>query len=118
MITGRPVDYVRQLLGDTPTTSAQILVALHLCGAIGLPQLGDGVCVGSMYIATVPSLNIKGSLHNVLVDVRDSYLTVYDPNVDREGKEAYTDAERMAWCELIEERSVEHFLTDARLRER
>jgi ABC-type bacteriocin/lantibiotic exporter with double-glycine peptidase domain len=43
----------------------------------------------SLYIVTVPSLNVVGGNHYVVVDLRDAVFTVYDPQEGRKNKKYY-----------------------------
>ncbi|MNG79336.1 hypothetical protein D3C81_442040 [compost metagenome] len=43
-----------------------------------------------VYLATVPSLNIKGGYHQVLIEMTDDTWIVHDPNRGNEGKWYYT----------------------------
>ena len=47
---------------------------------------------GGLYMLVVPSLNIKGGAHYIVLDYRDeNYPKIYDPNKGREGKEFYCE---------------------------
>lgn len=45
---------------------------------------------GNLYLITVPSLNLVGSMHHVLADLRGDLEIILDPNKGREGKKYYT----------------------------
>lgn len=45
----------------------------------------DGV-----YLLGVPSLNIKGGMHQILIEMADGEWSVFDPNEGKEGKVYYT----------------------------
>lgn len=49
---------------------------------------------GSVYLLTVPSLNIDGGLHHIVVDLRNDAEIVLDPNKGREGRRYY-----IAWSD-------------------
>ncbi len=42
-----------------------------------------------VYLLGVPSLNIRGGMHAVLLDTRGGKLRLYDPNVGKAGREYY-----------------------------
>lgn len=42
-----------------------------------------------IYIAAVPSLNIKANLHQIIIDTRNNKVTIYDPNMGKPGKNYY-----------------------------
>lgn len=44
---------------------------------------------GFVYLLTVPSLNVEGGLHHIVVDLTTENGTVLDPNRGRHGKEYY-----------------------------
>ena len=47
---------------------------------------------GGLYMLVVPSLNIKGGSHYIVLDYRDEDAPkIYDPNKGREGKEFYCE---------------------------
>ncbi len=54
---------------------------------------------GAVMVATVPSLNIPGGNHRIVIDHRKC-LKVLDPNEGREGKLFYTADSLRTWSEL------------------
>lgn len=44
---------------------------------------------GRVYLLTVPSLNVEGGLHHIVVDVRGEEEKVFDPNEGKEGRRYY-----------------------------
>ncbi len=42
-----------------------------------------------VYLLTVPSLNIDGGLHHIIIDLRNDLEVVLDPNRGREGRRYY-----------------------------
>ncbi|MBU1477471.1 MAG: hypothetical protein KJ856_05895 [Gammaproteobacteria bacterium] len=44
---------------------------------------------GFAYLLTVPSLNLEGGLHHIILDLSDALEKVYDPNQGKEGKRYY-----------------------------
>ena len=67
---------------------------------------------GGLYIAAVPSLNIPGHMHYVVVDVRtpgDADGIVYDPNYERKGKKWYGQPETRivySWGKLLQIKQI------------
>lgn len=52
---------------------------------------------GYIYLLTVPSLNIEGGLHHIVLDLTGEFEIVLDPNSGKEGKKYYT-----GWsCEVV-----------------
>jgi hypothetical protein len=52
---------------------------------------------------TVPSLNIPGGLHNiVVVTTIDKELLVFDPQKGRDGKKFYNQDTLKSWCGVKE----------------
>lgn len=45
---------------------------------------------GSVYLLTVPSLNIVGGLHHIVMDLRSDTEVILDPNYGKVGKKYYT----------------------------
>lgn len=45
---------------------------------------------GSVYLLTVPSLNIVGGLHHIIMDLRSDTEVILDPNYGKAGKKYYT----------------------------
>jgi hypothetical protein len=53
------------------------------------------------YLATVPSLNVLGDNHRIVVKTVDNgVIKVYDPNKGREGKKYYDSREFRSWTQL------------------
>lgn len=44
---------------------------------------------GGLYLCTVPSLNVPGGLHHIVIDFRDDKFIVYDPIKGWEGSKFY-----------------------------
>lgn len=54
---------------------------------------------GAVMVATVPSLNLPGGNHRIVIDHREC-LKVLDPNEGREGKLFYTADSLRTWTDL------------------
>jgi len=59
---------------------------------ITIPSVKDSFLIRSetICLACVPSLNIKGGMHCVVVDLRSDSAALYDPNYGRERVWSYT----------------------------
>ena len=83
MLCGRPAKFVDQEF--TPKyvrNQHDIPMFLAMWGIICKPQITAGIhqlSVGSLYLATVPSLMSAGLLHQIIIDVRHGKVEVYDP---------------------------------------
>ncbi|WPJ68551.1 hypothetical protein OMDBNIEC_00065 [Salmonella phage STP-SP5] len=49
---------------------------------------------GGLYLCTVPSLNIPGALHQIVIDMRDHKFMVYDPIKGWDGKKFYVGVDQ------------------------
>ena len=52
----------------------------------------------NLYLVAAPSLNFKGHMHAVLIDMRDENYLVYDPQNERGEFEYYTVDNLQAWA--------------------
>lgn len=96
MVTGVSLDEILKLTssensfnyGWTPDQEMAILVKLGV-----YPERSTHVNYDSIYLVTVPSINIARHNHRIVLDLRDeSERIVYDPNENREGKLFYDDS--------------------------
>ena len=79
----------------------EIIMALNECGVLfNCISLGWLVFDG-VYLLCVPSLNISGVNHEIVVEMKDGICMVYDPNAGKEGKKSYTANELKSWSEMI-----------------
>ena len=98
MITGIPIESLIDRFGDhglSMDEEVTVLVENKLwpyrnteCGPHPFPLEG-------VYLVTVPSLNLEGKLHRVVVDARTEGYTVFDPNTGRDGRKAYSSDDVM-----------------------
>lgn len=101
MLLDEPVEDVIAMLGTKEGLSTfETYQALNrfkfVWNALVLPELiFDG-----LYLLTVPSLNLQGRNHCILVE-RSDVITVYDPNEGKEGKLFYTSSNLSSWSEPI-----------------
>lgn len=83
MLAGRPAKFVDQEF--TPKyvrNQHDIPMFLAMWGIICKPQITAGIHelkIGSLYLATVPSLMSAGLFHQIIIDVREGHVEVYDP---------------------------------------
>lgn len=92
MVTGEDYDEVR-LQTPHAASTLEILYLLAANGAIGIIQpLPNEFVPGMKYIVTVPSLNIKGGNHCVVVFLQQNSLMVFDPNRNLPGKLWYSSS--------------------------
>ena len=83
MLAGRPAKFVDQEF--TPKyvrNQHDIPMFLAMCGILCKPQITSGIHelkIGSLYLATVPSLMSAGLFHQIIIDVREGIVEVYDP---------------------------------------
>ncbi len=86
MVTGLPVEYVRQRLPE-PANADECtrFLAHHQVRTELLRE--DQLWAGHLYIISLCSLNLPGQLHAAVLDWRDEQApALYDPNFGREGK--------------------------------
>ena len=57
-------------------------------GFMPIPAVMNQLTMGDLLLVTVPSLNIIGGNHRVVIDLRDEHV-LYDPNEGREGAKLY-----------------------------
>lgn len=92
MVTGVPVMELIERLGEGGLGSddeAMILTEngiLPICLPDFTPHLMPYV---GTYFATVPSINLEGTNHLVVVSLEDDKWVLYDPNEGREGRKSY-----------------------------
>ena len=94
MVTGKPAgEIIRQLHDDY---YAIRIVLSDMLDRLGVPHdwfkstAGVGLDEDGVYLLSVPSLNIVGGLHSIVVEVVDDDWRVYDPCMGREGAKYYT----------------------------
>lgn len=66
---------------------------LYRQGIFAQPHVTAGIHQirpGRLYLATVPSLQIPGLFHQIIIDARFDNVTVYDPCKGLEGKQYYS----------------------------
>lgn len=66
---------------------------LYKHGVFAQPHITAGmhqIRPGRLYLATVPSLQLPGLFHQIIIDARFGNVTVYDPCKGLEGKQYYS----------------------------
>lgn len=66
---------------------------LYQRGIFAQPHITAGmhqIRPGRLYLATVPSLQLPGLFHQIIIDARFDGVTVYDPAKGLEGKQYYS----------------------------
>lgn len=67
-----------------------------------------------VYLVTVPSLNIVGGLHEIVIDTRDGFINIYDPV--RKGRYRYVSYADVGDCGVLEVQ-LKSWLVDYRVME-
>lgn len=92
MVTGVPIETYIARFGEGPQSSEVEISALIESGIfpMAIPHGGPHPFpLAGVYLVSVPSLNLFGQLHRVVVEAsRQTYL-VYDPNAGRKSVQAY-----------------------------
>lgn len=79
------LDYVRGYI--------DVASYLYRQGIFAQPHVTAGmhqIRPGRLYLATVPSLQLPGLFHQIIIDARFDGVTVYDPAKGLEGKQYYS----------------------------
>lgn len=84
MLTGKPVEHVMEEFHDDYYNGWKTTVYEYLVknGVECIPYSGGGderVSPGNVYLATVASLNVPGSLHQIVMDLSDGKFVIHDP---------------------------------------
>lgn len=88
---------------DYPTNIDSMIKIMCLNGFICVRQVDDIIYNERVYFLTVPSLNIAGQLHFIILDTRNGFK-LYDPNSGKDGKKFYDHSYRdtLSWSNPIE----------------
>lgn len=96
-----PVERVIERFGGAPMNQQTLIHALSTCGVVFNPLLFGTFITTGWYFAVVPSLNIRGGNHQILLhyDWDNGDTLVLDPS----GRETYSEDGRdlKSWSELI-----------------
>lgn len=83
MLCGRKAEFVdAEFTPKYVRKQGDIPMFLAMWGILCKPQLAAGIHelnIGSLYLATVPSLMSAGLFHQIIIDVREGVIEVYDP---------------------------------------
>lgn len=97
-LTGKPVQEITDLyhsdLWSNRLNISDILEAEELNFKMLSPEQSS-VYPGTVYLACVPSLNLPGSFHAIIIDTRSDEVEVLDPA--EEGKERYSPDNLTSW---------------------
>lgn len=98
MILDQPVEEVTELvhplIWQHGKKTSEVLHMMGIRFAV-LPLEDNTVWMDKVYLACVPSLNLPGSFHQILLDTRSGDLEVLDPA--EESKERYTPDNLTSW---------------------
>lgn len=103
MALGIPVADVVEYYGPEPMNQQKLTAALTECG-IYWNQCTNGNLVHSgLYFAVVPSLNIRGGMHQILIDYDSDRgcngIRVFDPSSGQ--RYAADGSDLLSWSDLI-----------------
>lgn len=96
MLTGKPVEevvdkYHVHFFNNQSITLRDILEEEQFTVERGSESAGDLLAPGHVYLLTVPSLNLVGLFHEIIVDYREAMdVKVFDPAQGRKGARFYT----------------------------
>ena len=105
MLVDRPAHFVDQEFSlDYMSGVRDVPMFLAEYGSRCIPWLSAGIhqfTEGKLYLATVPSLQLPGLFHQIIIDTRFGELEVYDPTKGYDGKLHYVASpdteDKTAW---------------------
>jgi len=83
-------------------TKRQTLQLLERLNIPNIPYTDATIFGGRLYLVAVPSLNIPGGMHTILLDYTSKEIIVIDPNKGYPGRAYYTNDTLISWGEVIE----------------
>lgn len=90
MLSGQPaatiIDSYHAGYRDGSMSVFEIMDKLGICAEYAE---GHTLHPGNLYLLYVASLNLRGVLHQVIADMREGSLVIFDPNKGRAGKSYY-----------------------------
>lgn len=105
MVAGKTFGEVRAMVDDPGLNSQDIDRLLGRCGVAFERQLHPTLAAHQVYIVTVPSLNVRGGLHYIVLftEAENADGTVECSLLDpvREGKQSYMDGGFLSWAECV-----------------
>ena len=107
MVTGVPVEDIidEYSLEDEGMALDQEHVVVDTLGYFHITYHAPVVLQGRVFLVTVPSMNIVGNFHRIVIDARvPDNPHVYDPNKGRKGKLCYNNSDigKIGWLEVTE----------------
>ena len=102
MVTNKTFSTVRAQTERVPIHHRELDRLLTLNGKVPIRSIYNDLLPDKLYIMAVPSLNIGGGMHYIVVDTWPDSMIVYDPNSGVSDKTAYTPSLLTSWGVLIE----------------
>lgn len=95
MVNGIPLHQVYEVYPEFNNIGITVKESILILDRLNIPHIvyaSDRLFYNKTYILTVPSLNIPGGLHNiVIVNHKDNSTQTFDPNEGKEDKLFYSD---------------------------
>ena len=91
-------------LGKPPYAENESMIALVRLGVFSRKQIDNQLIEGRLYMADVPSINVLGVMHAIVIDTRNKdSIKVYDPQQGKENIKHYTyeilqGFSNLIWC--------------------
>lgn len=104
MVSDRTIEEVIKLVGEDALT-IQEEICFYIQNEIGFNQLLYPTMFNGLYAVTVPSLNLKGRFHRILVKCFDGDIfQILDPNNGRAYKKFYDQVSFLnsTWGEVVQ----------------
>jgi hypothetical protein len=89
MVSGVPVDELVEKFGNDGMSEQEFIEAISDLGLSWNKFCFNTMFADGTYSVTVPSLNIDGGLHKIVIIIVDGIWTVLDPNNGLDGKLYY-----------------------------
>ena len=91
MISDKTLTEIRSLYkGNIPLSDRELFDLVESLELAIYSERYNEIHRNSVYIIVVPSLNITGGTHGIVVDTRGGEMRVFDPQHGRKGKKWYT----------------------------
>ena len=100
MVTGKPFDEIRKQASQPNLGDVEADNLLAANGVRPTRSYYNELKPGNIYLMHVPSLNLRASMHCIVVDCREDFK-VLDPNKGRDGADVYDEKTVKAWGSLI-----------------
>ncbi len=108
MVAGKTYAEVRRCFptyGDNPTSGIQADkrdIVLVRNGIWPIRHTDLNLYPDKLYIVSVPSLNIEGGMHSVVVDCTGDAMELLDPQMGNDGKQWYTNDRMRSFGDVLE----------------